>query len=111
MQINQGALIPYLVEAIKELDLKVESSAPIDTTSNGSLADRLVQFLQTTAVTIREATIGTLHIDGQVCVDDVCVTRDQFKQMLINGGGTEPQPVVTPPPADPAPVPTPDPTQ
>ncbi|MBP6975138.1 MAG: hypothetical protein KBB54_04390, partial [Candidatus Pacebacteria bacterium] len=28
------------------------------------------------------------NVKGLVCVDDVCVTKDQFKQFLINTGGT-----------------------
>jgi hypothetical protein len=29
-----------------------------------------------------------LHIQGEVCVDDVCVSKDQFKQILIGSGGS-----------------------
>ncbi len=31
---------------------------------------------------------GPLHIDNDICVDDVCVTKQQFKQLLINSGST-----------------------
>jgi len=29
-----------------------------------------------------------LHIQGEVCVDDICVSKDQFKQILIGSGGS-----------------------
>ncbi len=29
----------------------------------------------------------SFNIQGNVCVDDVCVTKDQFKQMLLNQAG------------------------
>jgi hypothetical protein len=41
---------------------------------------------------------GTIS-GGDVCVDDVCITKEQFKQILINGGGVSnnqaPAPKVT----------------
>jgi hypothetical protein len=29
------------------------------------------------------------NVQGEICVDDVCVTKEQFKQILQNGGGTQ----------------------
>ncbi len=29
---------------------------------------------------------GKFHVQSDICVDDVCVTKDQFKQMLLNSG-------------------------
>ena len=102
-----GLIVPA-VKAIQELDMKVEPLTSIDPTVNGSLASLIVQFLQNAVVSIKEATIGTLHIGDQVCADDVCVTKEQFKNLLLQAGGTSstPPPVVTPtdpvtPPSDP----------
>jgi len=36
-------------------------------------------------------------VQGDVCVDDVCVTKEQFKQMLLDVGGTNSTPTSTPP--------------
>lgn len=30
--------------------------------------------------------MGSLHIQGEVCVDDTCISKEQFKQMIINSG-------------------------
>lgn len=32
---------------------------------------------------------GSLQVQGDVCVDDVCVSREQFRQILIDGGASE----------------------
>jgi|GEM_PF-3371283 len=47
----------------------------------------------------REANIKKIQTE-EICVDDVCVTKDQFKQMLQNAGGT-----TIPAPSAPASVP------
>lgn len=45
--------------------------------------------------------------DNNLCIDDVCVTKDQFKQILINGGATQTQPAAA---ALPSVEPTPEPS-
>lgn len=32
---------------------------------------------------------GKFKIHGDICVDDLCVTKEQFKQMLVNSGGVQ----------------------
>jgi hypothetical protein len=54
---------------------------------------------------------GKLNVQGDFCVDNVCVTKDQFKQMLLNSGAAihstptpEPEPeTVTEPEPEPEP--------
>ncbi len=48
-------------------------------------------------------TNGNLNIQKDVCVDDVCVTKEQFKQMLRNGGASV-APTSAPAPSAPIPV-------
>jgi len=59
LSVNYQNLVALLIEAIKELANKVEQIA-------GWFTD------------------GKFTIKDDVCVDDVCVTKDEFKQMLIN---------------------------
>jgi hypothetical protein len=47
------------------------------------------------------------NVQGNVCVDDVCVTKQQFKQMLLNSGGFGGNPVPVAPVVTPGPVVTP----
>jgi hypothetical protein len=76
---------------------------------------------------------GKFNVQSDVCVDDVCVTKDQFKNMLRNAGAqqatviqvvtppatppennsTSTDEVVTPPTpvVEPTPEPTPEPTE
>jgi hypothetical protein len=37
----------------------------------------------------KEITTDKLNINGEVCVDDVCVTKEQFKTLLQNNGGAQ----------------------
>ena len=32
---------------------------------------------------------GKFMVQNDICVDDVCVTKEQFKQMLLNSGGAQ----------------------
>ena len=100
--INYAGLVVPAIKGIQELNLKVELLSSLDSERDGSLASLFVRYLQNAAVSIREATIATLRIGGQVCADDVCITKDQFKQLLLQAGGS----VQTPAPA-PEPVPEP----
>lgn len=87
--LNYLGLSPYIIQAIKDLNIKVEDLKSLDQGKSGSLASLVVQFLEDAIVKIRELTVGTLRVDTQVCVDDVCVTKEQFKQILQNAGGLQ----------------------
>lgn len=105
----------YTFGAIKELNTKVESLnlsvaglTSIDDTQSGSLGSLMKEFLLQAVVVIndlKEATVGLLNINGDVCVEDdiekVCLPKDKFKELLRNAGG-----VVTEKNKSPAVVPT-----
>ncbi len=86
--VNYAGLVVPAIKAIQELDMKVEPLTSIDSARTGSLASLMVQFLQNAVVSIKDATVGTLRIGDKVCADDVCVTKDQFKSMLLQANGT-----------------------
>ena len=75
MIVKYNQLTAVIVRAIQELNTKVDNLV-------ASLADKVV--------TMKEAIVGKLRIEGDVCVDDVCVTKEQFKSLLQNAGGTNP---------------------
>lgn len=62
--INYSRFTPLLISAIQELSRKVDAV--------------LAWFKD-----------GTFNVQSDVCVDDVCVTKDQFKNMLRNAGGQQ----------------------
>lgn len=81
--------IPYTIKAIQEMNVKIEGFSSLDTSDQKSLGSLIKQFLENSFVFVKEITTGLLRINGDVCVDDVCITKDQFKQMLINATATE----------------------
>jgi hypothetical protein len=72
-------LVGLLIEAVKELKTKVDTFA---SWFSGN----------------------SLKVKGDICVDDVCITKDQFKQMLQREGGYTAPSVTTPTPAPTVPV-------
>lgn len=83
--VNIKNLVALLIEGVKELKVKFD------------------------AIAVWFGTDGSkFNVQGNVCVDDVCVTKDQFKQMLLNSGAASVLPQVsTPPPTTVPTVPTP----
>jgi hypothetical protein len=100
--INYLSFTPLMIGAIKEMNLKVDELSSLDTTLENSLGSLVKKFLTDEIITIKDFTTGLLHINGDVCVDDVCITKEEFKQMLINAKGrtssgtSTPQADVTP---------------
>jgi hypothetical protein len=76
------SLIPYTVKAIQEMDVRMVSVIP-DNLDNTAAA-RVKEFLRNIAMN-GEAIVDTVRTHN-LCVDDVCVTRDQFKQMVEQSG-------------------------
>ncbi|MES2623277.1 MAG: tail fiber domain-containing protein [Patescibacteria group bacterium] len=68
-------ILAALVNAVKELAAKVEKIA--------------VWFTDDTTFTVKQD--SKLNVEGQVCSDEVCISKDQFKNLLRmaaqNGGG------------------------
>lgn len=70
--VNIKNLVALLIEGVKELKVQVDVvKEKVIAISSwfGSDGDRL-------------------NVKGLICVDDVCVTKDQFKQILINSGAS-----------------------
>lgn len=84
--LNYGNLVALVVESIKQI-------ASVFTKIENGVAHLKEVWFE-----------GKVHINNDVCVDDVCITKDQFKNLLRNNGGnvTAPaaQTVVTPDPVD-----------
>ncbi|MBP6974946.1 MAG: tail fiber domain-containing protein [Candidatus Pacebacteria bacterium] len=85
--VDYGKITPLIVKAVQELNLKIEGFASLDLENPTSLGSLVKQFLAENILTIKDLTASVLRIDGEVCVDDVCVTKEQFKALLQNAGG------------------------
>ena len=68
--VNIKNLVALLIEGIKELKIQVDV-----------VRDKVV------AIASWFGSDGDrFNVNGLVCVDDICITKDQFKQILINSG-------------------------
>ncbi|MCX6715898.1 MAG: tail fiber domain-containing protein, partial [Candidatus Taylorbacteria bacterium] len=109
--LNYGNMVALVVEAVKELNTKVDAiSTRLDSiqeslknmvfdrfTAKIAYIDQIdVKKLNAvdasfSGVVTNDADVlfnkGT-HFSSDVCVDNVCVTKDQFKAMLLQGGAT-----------------------
>lgn len=96
-----------LAGAIQELDLKIAGFASLDTEEPTSLGSLIKQFLADNILAIKDLTASVLRINGEVCVEDVCVSKEQFKALLQNAGGsTSGGGGATDTPSEPDPTPT-----
>ncbi len=74
--IDYAKLTAILAKAIQELSGRVDAIT-------GTVTGLVLDSISSHVIYTQE-----LHIDGSVCVDDICVTKEQFKDVLINAGGT-----------------------
>jgi hypothetical protein len=103
---------------------KLASTTANTLASSPSFLERMfnafMEFLASAIARIKSVFVGDLHVENKLCVDDVCVNKDQLKALLINAGGTSsttpavPSAVVPPAqnnqivtPSTPAPAPSP----
>ncbi len=88
--LQTAGMTPYIVGAIKELDnnlqeldLKITPLTSLDTTNTNSLGSLIKTFLADSANTLQILFVGEVHTK-KLCLDDVCVTKDQLEQILQN---------------------------
>lgn len=98
--LSYAPLMPYVVSAIQSIDLHVAAFPSYD---DEVFTVRLADFLKGIAER-GEALIALVKSDKvetkELCVDDVCVTRDQFRAMVEQSGQVVSSPVVTPDPVE-----------
>ncbi|HNW71471.1 MAG TPA: tail fiber domain-containing protein [Candidatus Paceibacterota bacterium] len=74
-------ITPILTEAIRELDLKVKEFSSIDVSNENSFASLIKKYLADVANGIEIVFFGEVHTK-QLCIDDVCINKDQLQQLL-----------------------------
>lgn len=85
--IDQVSVNGLLMASIKELNVKINGFSSLDTSQAGSLGSLITQFFADQAILIKNLTVGTIHVTDQVCVDDVCATKEEFKALLLQAKG------------------------
>lgn len=103
MGYNEIDIVPVLVKAVQEMNIKVQGLSSLDTTISTSLGSLIKQFLADISNSIEVVFFGEVHTK-KLCLEDVCVTKDQLQQLLNNtntggggSGGGNPPPI---PPVD-----------
>lgn len=91
LQVNYAGITPVIVEAIRELNTKLEMLADgdsefIDEDGNqtfvGRFFDRVTVWLADSANQISEIIANTIRAKDQLCINDTCVTESQLQQLL-----------------------------
>ncbi len=83
LQVSQLTLLAASINAIKELDIKVNNQSSLDTTIQGTfgyLAKEFFGNINNTIDTIFAKKVKT----EELCIKDTCVTEEQLKALLNN---------------------------
>jgi hypothetical protein len=104
-QVYYSQMTPILTKAIQEMNLKITDIGNMETPN--TWRDSLIAWFGNVENGITELFAGRVRTH-ELCLDDVCVTKDQLQQLLQNS-----QQMVVPssggnPPTDPDSVVTPD---
>ena len=84
-QVNYSGLSIYGLEAIREMDLKLEPLTSLDPARDGSLASLIKRYLQDALNGIQTLFANKVQTN-ELCLQDVCVTKDQLQQLLSHEG-------------------------
>lgn len=86
--VSEGGLMPYVVKAIQEIDVKVELLSSLNIAEENSLASLVRAYLEDAMNGLRKIFVGEVHTD-RLCVGTTCVTEAQLQQLLNQqSGGT-----------------------
>ncbi|NTV44556.1 MAG: tail fiber domain-containing protein [Candidatus Yonathbacteria bacterium] len=95
--IAYGNITALLINAVKELDIKSEdlekivydSTHPValdDTSLAGRFFDGLRTWFADAENGIETFVTGTLKAKNQICIDDVCLTKEELRRMIEQSG-------------------------
>jgi hypothetical protein len=112
-QVNYARLNLLSIAAIKELNVKITAVETIAIMQNETFKSALIAWFANVANGIGDLFADNVHAKNTICIDDVCLTKDQLRAMINNsgsvGGGGAPAPAPAPEPTpDPIPDPIPD---
>ena len=101
-----------VVKAVQELNLKVEdlgTSAAATNVENSSILSGILDWLKDKIIQAKEFVAERIRAK-ELCLEDVCIEKEQLKTLLQNAGLLEASPTPTPTlESTPTPSPTPAP--
>lgn len=80
--LNYIGLIPYSIEAIKELDLKIQDISSLDVSNSNSIASLVGRFLSDVNNQMGDLYAKTFHAQDKICINSTCINEDQLKQLI-----------------------------
>lgn len=90
LSVYYAHMTPVLVEAIRELNLKIEDITlqAEDVLNSEEFIDGMRSWFASATNNITEFIADTLRARNQICIDDVCMSKDQLRTVLgIEDGG------------------------
>lgn len=81
--VNYANMTPILVEAIRELDLKVKDFAEGDFVNYNSMKTLVKNFLEDFTNGLEIVFFGEVHTK-KLCIDDVCIDKAQLEELLTD---------------------------
>jgi hypothetical protein len=104
LKIKRDYLEPYIVDAIQELNAKIEDID--DLNKENTFRNAFITWLADANNGIGDLFANRIRTK-ELCVEDVCVTRDQFLNMVNNSGSASVTPTPSPEPEPTIEEPTP----
>jgi hypothetical protein len=105
--IDYTKLTPLVIKSIKDLNLNIEAIAGITLPLSGSPSESFVTAFFNNVYTkittwmgeagngITKFFVGEVHVTDKLCADDICIDKDQLKDLLIKAGGISNLPQAT----------------
>ncbi len=93
LAVMKEVLIPVLTKAVQELDLRLDAVEAGACEPDANLFDRLVLWFGDATNSIEIFFAGSLHARTEICIEDVCINRDQLRAMIkaAEQSATEPE--------------------
>jgi len=92
LQLSTVAVLATAINAIKELNIKIEPLASLDTSNENSLGSLIRRYLESATNGLRLVFVDRVRTK-ELCIEDVCVTKAQLQGLLNQTGGYSPAPV------------------
>jgi len=75
-----------LAKAIQELNTKLDLLTTTIGQGTNALKNLVLDSVTSTTIYTREITADKINVNGDICVNNTCITKDQFEQMILRSG-------------------------
>jgi phage FluMu protein gp41 len=89
LTVSYGGVTPILVQALREMNMKIEGAASMDMSNALSVGSLVKNMLSDASNAIEVAFFGEVHAK-KLCLEDVCVTKVELERILQTQGSVVP---------------------